>query len=93
MSLTLRSTRQFYTPVVTVFFYQLRDFIRTALHVSIQHTTPAKGNKKAIAEEHFKVYNAIASGDPERAKNMMTYMIDEAMAFIEKEIADKEAAQ
>ena len=58
MSLTLRSTRQFYTPVVTV-----------------------------------KVYNAIASGDPERAKNMMTYMIDEAMAFIEKEIADKEAAQ
>ena len=39
------------------------------------------------------MYNAIASGDPERAKNMMTYMIDEAMAFIEKEIADKEAAQ
>jgi len=75
------------------FFYQLRDFISTALHVSIQHTTPAKGNKKAIAEEHFKVYNAIASGDPERAKNMMTYMIDEAMAFIEKEIAEKEAAQ
>ncbi|WP_404341804.1 FadR/GntR family transcriptional regulator [Pseudoalteromonas mariniglutinosa] len=75
------------------FFYQLRDFICTALRVSIQHTTPAKGNKKAIAEEHFKVYNAIVNGDAERAKNMMTYMIDEAMAFIEKEIADKEAAQ
>ncbi|WP_209327555.1 FadR/GntR family transcriptional regulator [Pseudoalteromonas sp. PA2MD11] len=73
------------------FFYQLRDFIRTALHVSIQHTTLAIVNKKAIAEDYLKVYNAIASGDPERAKNMMTYMIDEAMAFIEKEIIEKEA--
>ncbi|WP_022944523.1 FadR/GntR family transcriptional regulator [Pseudoalteromonas ruthenica] len=68
------------------FFYQLRDFIRTALNVSIQHTTPAKGNKKAIAEEHMKVYKAIADGEAERAKTMMTYMIDEAMAFIEAEI-------
>ena len=73
------------------FFFQLRDFICTALNVSIQHTTPAKGNKKAIADEHFKVYQAILNGEPERAKNMMTYMIDEAMSFIEKEIAEKES--
>ncbi|HEA18909.1 MAG: FadR/GntR family transcriptional regulator [Pseudoalteromonas prydzensis] len=73
------------------FFFQLRDFIRTALNVSIQHTTPAKGSKKAIADEHFKVYQAILNGEPERAKNMMTYMIDEAMSFIEKEIAEKES--
>ncbi|GAA77682.1 MAG: FadR/GntR family transcriptional regulator [Pseudoalteromonas distincta] len=75
------------------FFFQLRDFIRTALNVSIQHTTPAKGSKKAIVDEHFKVYQAILHGESERAKNMMTYMIDEAMLFIEKEIADQEAAQ
>lgn len=74
------------------FFFQLRDFIRTALNVSIQHTTPAKGSKKAIADEHFKVYQAILNGEPERAKNMMTYMIDEAMSFIEKEIVEKEIA-
>jgi len=75
------------------FFYQLRDFISTALNVSIQHTTPAKGSKKAIAEEHAKVYNAIVSGEAERAKNMMTYLIDEAMTFIEKEIADTSASR
>ncbi|MEO2267492.1 FadR/GntR family transcriptional regulator [Pseudoalteromonas pernae] len=68
------------------FFFQLRDFIRTALNVSIQHTTPAKGSKKAIAEEHMKVYKAIMNGEPERAKTMMTYMIEEAMAFIDAEI-------
>ncbi|RDV25550.1 FadR family transcriptional regulator [Alteromonas aestuariivivens] len=70
------------------FFYQLRDFISTALNVSIQHTTPAKGSNKAIAEEHGRVYTAILNGDAERAKNMMVYLIDEAMAFIENEIAN-----
>lgn len=73
------------------FFYQLREFITTALNVSIQHTTPAKGSKIAIAEEHAKVYNAIANGEAERAKNMMTYLIDEAMAFIEQEMESKQA--
>ncbi len=71
------------------FFYQLRDLIRTALHVSIQHTTPAKGNRKTIAEEHFKVFDAIANGDCERAKNLMACMIDEEIALLEKEIDDK----
>ena len=73
------------------FFFQLRDFIRTALNVSIQHTTPAKGSKKAIAEEHMKVYKAIVNGEPERAKTMMTYMIEEAMAFIDAEINNSKA--
>ncbi len=73
------------------FFYQLREFITTALNVSIQHTTPAKGSKTAIAEEHAKGYNAIANGEAGRAKNMMTYLIDEAMAFIEQEMEAKRA--
>lgn len=73
------------------FFFQLRDFIRTALNVSIQHSTPAKGSKKTIVEEHAKVYLAIKNGDAERAKNMMIYLIDEAMTFIEKEISAMES--
>ncbi|AYA66174.1 MULTISPECIES: FadR/GntR family transcriptional regulator [unclassified Alteromonas] len=74
------------------FFYQLREFITTALNVSIQHTTPAKGNKQTIVEEHEKVYAAIVAGEPERAKNMMAYLIDEAMTFIETEIAQSKSA-
>lgn len=75
------------------FFIKLREFICTALNVSIQHTTPAKGNKSAIVEEHKKVYQAILNGEAERARNMMTCMIDEAMSFIEQEIADSEAGE
>lgn len=74
------------------FFFQLRDFIRTALNVSIQHTTPAKGSLCDIAEDHKKIYVAIASGEAERAKNMMTYLIDEAMAFIDAEIERMDGA-
>lgn len=69
------------------FFVQLREFISTALSVSIQHTTPAKGNRLTIVEEHQKVYSAIYNGEAERAKNMMAYLIDEAMVFIDNEIA------
>ena len=83
---------QFHTAILQAsgnrFFYQLREFITTALNVSIQHTTPAKSNNSAIVEEHEKVYNAIAQGHAERAKNMMTYLIDEAMTVIEREIAE-----
>lgn len=74
------------------FFFQLRDFTRTALNVSIQHTTPAKGSLRDIAEDHKKIYVAIASGEAERAKNMMTYLIDEAMAFIDAEIERMDGA-
>ena len=68
------------------FFAQLKDFISTALSVSIQHTTPAKGNRMTIVEEHQKVYSAILNGEAERAKNMMAYLIDEAMVFIDDKI-------
>lgn len=69
------------------FYIQLRDFIRTALTVSIHYTTPAKGSAFSIAEEHAKIYNAIAEGNAERAKALMSYLIDEAMAVIEVEIS------
>lgn len=69
------------------FILQLRDFVSTALNVSIQHTTPAKGSIKAIIEEHDKVYRAIRNRQPERAKSMTAYLIDEAIIFIDAEIA------
>lgn len=72
------------------FFFQLREFITTALNVSFQHTTPAKGSNDAIVEEHAKVYKAIVNGEAERAKNMMAYLIDEAMTFIEQKIDDSQ---
>ncbi|MBU1438137.1 MAG: FCD domain-containing protein, partial [Gammaproteobacteria bacterium] len=68
------------------FFSHLKDFISTALNVSIQHTTPAKANDSAIADDHAKIYTAIRSRQPEKAKNLMTYLIDEAKTFIEVEI-------
>ena len=71
------------------FFYQLRDFISTALNVSIQHTTPAKANDLAVAEDHAKIYTAIRNRQPERAKNLMTHLIDEAMSFIEVAIKQR----
>jgi DNA-binding FadR family transcriptional regulator len=72
------------------FILQLRDFVSTALNVSIQHTTPAKGSIKAIIEEHDKVYRAIRNRQPERAKSMTAYLIDEAIIFIDAEIAKQE---
>ncbi len=71
------------------FFYQLRDFISTALNVSIQHTTPAKGNDQSVVDDHAKIYHAIRNGESERVKNMMTGLIEEAMAVIDAEIKQK----
>lgn len=68
------------------FFSHLRDFISTALNVSIQHTTPAKANDLAVADDHAKIYTAIRNRQPERARNLMKYLIDEAKTFIELEI-------
>lgn len=68
------------------FFIQLRDFIATALSVSTQHTTLAKGDKQAIADEYLKVYQAILNAEPEQAKNLMAKLIDDSILLIEKEI-------
>jgi DNA-binding FadR family transcriptional regulator len=68
------------------FYIRLRDFITTALRVSISHTTPIKGNHLALVEDHAKVLSAIKNGNPERAKHSMLLLIDEALNFIEQEL-------
>lgn len=69
------------------FYIRLRDFISTALRVSISHTNPIKGNHEGVVEDHSKVFSAIKNRNPERAKQSMLALIDEALNFIENEIA------
>lgn len=71
------------------FYIRLRDFISTALRVSITHTSPIKGNYANILEDHAKVFNAIKNNNPERAKQSMLALTDEALNFIEEVIASK----
>lgn len=69
------------------FYIRLRDFISTALRVSISYTTPIKGNYAQIIDDHAKVFNAIKNRNPERARQSMLTLIDEALSFIEDEIS------
>jgi len=69
------------------FLYQFKDFIETALSVSFQHTTPAKGNNTDVCNDHEKIYQAIANGHVDRAKNMTIYLIDGALEVIENKLA------
>ncbi len=68
------------------FIYQFKDFIQTALNVSFQHTTPAKGSNNDVCNDHEKIYLAIANGQVDRAKNMMIYLIDGALEVIERKL-------
>lgn len=72
------------------FYVRLRDFIQTALRVSISHTSPMKANHEGIVEDHAKVFNAIKNRNPEQAKHSMLLLIDEALNFIEEELASKQ---
>lgn len=72
------------------FYIRLRDFIQTALRVSIRHTSPIKANHKGVIEDHAKVFSAIKNRNPERAKHAMLLLIDEALNFIEEELLVRE---
>lgn len=65
------------------FFIRLRDFIRTALNVTVHFTTPAKNPYEDIVVTHEKVSQAIAEGDVERARLSMRSLIEDAYALIE----------
>jgi DNA-binding FadR family transcriptional regulator len=71
------------------FYIRLRDFIQTALRVSILFTNPIKANPEVIVEEHGKVLIAIKNRDPERAKRAMLFLIDEALSFVEDALAEE----
>lgn len=73
------------------FYIRLRDFIQTALRVSINYTNPIKANPESVVEEHSKVLIAIKNRNPERAKRAMLFLIDEALSFIEAALAEEES--
>jgi DNA-binding FadR family transcriptional regulator len=65
------------------FYIRLRDFIRTALNVAIQFTTPASKSYDDVVAAHEKVLRAIEAGDVERARMSMRTLIEDALELIE----------
>jgi DNA-binding FadR family transcriptional regulator len=65
------------------FYIRLRDFIRTALDVSIRHTEVGEVDHNKTIDTHARVFRAIESGDPEQARDAMRWLIDDALVFIE----------
>lgn len=63
------------------FYARLRDLIVAALRTSIRLTNKAKGVRLASIADHAGVYEAIMSGDEDRADNAMRALITEAMAL------------
>ena len=65
------------------FFIQLREFVQTALNVSIRHTNQLKGITVGDIEDHSAIYFAIKAGDAEKARAAVNHMIDEAQGLID----------
>jgi len=65
------------------FYIHMRDFIRTALNVSIRHTVVLKADNEAVIEDHTEILNAIRAGDATAAHKAMYLLIEETIGFIE----------
>lgn len=73
------------------FYIQLGSFIETALRVSIRFTNRIKGVETASYSNHKKLYDAIAAGDIEAAREASAAMQNEALALIEGQLAHRAA--
>jgi DNA-binding FadR family transcriptional regulator len=73
------------------FFIQLRNFIQTALRVSIASTNQLKGVKIASYRDHKKVYDAIAAGEPQQAHDAMCNLLTEALTLIDSSMLEENA--
>lgn len=71
------------------FYIRMRDFIRTALDVSIRFTTAEASDYTDTVDAHANVYRAIENGDAERARQSMRTLIDDALVFIENDTESK----
>jgi len=65
------------------FYIRLRDFIHTALNVTIHFTTPAVESYEEILAAHEKILRAIERGDVEQARHCMRTLIVDAHAVLE----------
>jgi DNA-binding FadR family transcriptional regulator len=65
------------------FYIRLRDFVRTALNVSIHFTTPGTGGYEDTVDAHASILRAIEQGDVDRARSSTRALIDDALVLIE----------
>ncbi|MCH2058686.1 MAG: FadR family transcriptional regulator [Thalassotalea sp.] len=69
------------------FIGQLTDFIGTALRVSIRYTNRIKGVPGADVQKHADILNTIKSRDPEKARDSVKTILDEALELIESQLS------
>ncbi|MEJ2273389.1 MAG: FadR/GntR family transcriptional regulator [Woeseiaceae bacterium] len=72
------------------FYIRLRDFIHTALNVTIHFTTPAVESYEEILAAHEKILRAIEQGDVEQARHCMRTLIVDAHAVLEAQSSHSE---
>lgn len=70
------------------FFTQLSRVIDTTLRVSIRYTNMLSGVLVANYEDHKRILDAIEAGRPDLARAASSQLISDALALIERAIAD-----
>ena len=64
------------------FYAQFRDVVSTALRTSIRFTNRVKGRTANVAD-HAAVRDAIAGGNPEKARKAMRALISDVLELID----------
>ncbi|WP_245623442.1 FadR/GntR family transcriptional regulator [Catenovulum maritimum] len=65
------------------FFIQFREFVQTALNVSIRYTNQLKGITVGDIQDHSRVLEAIEQKQPEAARAAAKHLIEEAQELID----------
>ena len=68
------------------FFVQLTEFIGTALRVSIRYTNKIKGVPGADVKQHADILNTIKSRNPDKARDAVTAILEEALELIDSQL-------
>lgn len=66
------------------FYFRLRDFIQTALRVTITYTATAKGDQESTVAEHRRVLDSIQNKDAAEARKNMAKLVEDALDFLDK---------
>ncbi|WP_018016244.1 FadR/GntR family transcriptional regulator [Teredinibacter turnerae] len=86
----LESDIEFHTTILLAsgnrFFIQLRDFIETALRVSITHTNRIKNVHFASFADHKRVCDPIISGNSDSARTAIKALLNEAIDLIDSSL-------
>ena len=66
------------------FYVRMRDFIRTALHVSIRFTTSESADYDETLRSHGGVHAAIVAGNADTARRRMRRLVEDARACLDR---------